>query len=457
MENVMTAQQIYQELYAVCPPYPLPGPWAALKGDPAVRTAPPDLAPWLDQMSKKSAAADLIRTGVAEAASNGGLKLSARLEGAGKPLVFLYPEFGDGPSAVLTAQGMLDGRRFPVTAAFTDKATRRAVTGAKQLLIAFSMEDVAVLRGVGLPATFAFGMDRLSRTAVFRLYENCDWESDSPWLFPPTGPQPSPELPSPGEPYMSNEPDCSSAPVSVGLTFVGGSIAELRHLEPTQLKPVIAYMGQIREHLAIENMHIGVWSPSRRFLEQTHFRLKLRFYERTAAEILQDIDHHALESTSGELPVPAPPVDFRAAREKYRNALRDHKRRSCSSERLQHARETFHERLEQEVLLPILSPSGSPAVRNLRAALMGVSGLAHRLMPLIEAELSEERARTLGDEPLPHLKELQGLMGMITTLTKQIQQAEPHRSFSEALTGKRHRRTLCRVGGGGFGSRFTGN
>jgi hypothetical protein len=452
METVMTAQQIYQELYAVCPPYPLPGPWAALKGDPAVRAAPPDLGTWLDQMSKKFAAADLVATGVAEAASNGGLKLSARLEGAGKPLVFLYPGFGDGPSAVLAAQGMLDRRRFPVTAAFSDVATRRAVTSADQLLIAFSMDDVAVLRAMGLPATFAWGMDRLSPTAMFRLCESCSWESSSPWLFPPSGPPPRP-----GEPCMSDSPDHRSAPESLKLTFVGWSIAEMRRLEPTQLKPVIAHLGEIEEHLDLKNMGIGVWSPSPRSLERLRFHLRIRVHERTTREILQDIDENSVEPTSGELPVPPPPVDFRAARERYRDALREYKRRSCNSEQLRRARETFHERLEQEVLLPILSPSGSPGVRNLQAALMWVSGLAHRLMPLMEAELSEERARTLGDEPLPHLKELQVFVGMITTLTKQIQQAEAHGSLSEARTGKGRRRTLCRVGGGGFGPRFTGN
>jgi hypothetical protein len=439
METVMTAQQIYQELYAVCPPYMLPGPWAGLKGDPAVRAVPPDLATWLEQVSKKFAAADLIAAGVAEADNNGGLKLSTRLEGPGKPLVFLYAGSGDGPSAVLTSQGMLGGRRFPVTAAFSDVATRRALSSAQELLLAFSLEDVAVLRAVGLPATFAFGMDRLSssRTAMFRLCENCSWESSSPWLFPPSGPQPPPKLPRPGEPCTSYSPDHSEPHKSLPLILVGWSVAELRRVEPTQLKPVMAQLDQVEKHLDIKNMDIGIWNPSPTSWERLGFHLKHRCYEGAAADMHEDLAENCWDPPSGE---PAPPVDLVTALTHYRKALGDSKRRNGSSEDVHRAQETFHERLEQELLLPLRSTAGgSPEARNSQALLVGVSGLAHRLMPSIEAELVDQDADTFMRGPLPKLKELERLVRMVIALTKQCQRTEPR-------TGKRRPRTPCRAG-----------
>jgi hypothetical protein len=464
MDPVITAQQIYQELYAVCPLYLLPGPWAGLKGDPAVRAVPPGLATWLEQVSTKFAAADLLAAGIAEADNNGGLKLSTRLESPGKPLVFLYPGFGDGPSAVLTSRGMLGGRRFPVTAAFNDVATRRALSSAKELLIAFSLEDVAVLRAIGLPATVAFGMERLSssRTAMLRLCENCSWESCSPWLFPPSdpppgGPQPAPELSSPGEPRTRYSPDHGAPSESLPLILVGWSVAEVRHTEPTQLKPVLAQLGELEKHLDIKNMDIGIWNPSPTSWERLCFHLKHRFHEGAAADMHENLAENCWDPPSGESGEPAPPVDLVTALTNYRKALGDAKRGRCSSEDRQRAEDIFHERLEQELLLPLRSAAGgSPGARNSQAFLVGVSGLAHRLMPLIEAELVGEHADTFMRGPLPKLKELERLVGMAIALTKQCQRTEPHRSFSQPRTGKRRQRTLCRVGGG-FGPRFSGN
>jgi hypothetical protein len=407
-------------------------------------------------MAKKFSAADLIAAGVAQADKDGVLKPSAALQHVGKPLLFLYFGGGSAPWAVITSVGMLAGRWPPVVTAFRDAITRRAVQSAEQLLIAFTLEDVAILRAADLPATWAFGMERLSRLALTTLCEECGWEWTPPEKPKPGGPAAAPSRgPSaPGSAQASREPgEPSRADDALPLTFVGWSVAELRQAKPVGLKPVLEHLRRVENHLEVEGMEVGVWIPSDAFLERLRFRSHFGGYQMTAEEALENIEDNCVDGMQERALSPPPPPlpkDLAQTMEEYRKVLQNAGMDSSSREALRAAETAFHQQVQDELLVPLLRGGQGAAARNFLALLMEVSGLAHRLVPVIETELAQKRADDFMRGPIPKLKQLDRLVQLAINLTKVIRWADLRRPSLPTQT-QQQRNGVPWQAQGGFG------
>jgi hypothetical protein len=370
---------------------------------------------------------------------------------------------------------MLAGRWIPVVTAFRDAITRRAVQSAGQLLIAFSLEDVAILRAADLPATWAFGMERLTRPGLKTLCQECGWEWSPPQAPKPGGPATAPfsgpEGPKPGGPATSRGPsargsaqagresdDSSWADDTLPLTFVGWSVAELRQAKPVGLKPVLEHLRRVEKYLDVEGMDVRVWIPSDHFLERLQFRSHFGGYQMTANETLDNIEDNSVDGMKEQelLPPPPPlPKELAQTMEEYRKVLQNPGTDPRSLEALRAAETAFHKQVQDEFLVPLLRGEQGAAARNLLAFLMEVSGLAHRLVPMIAAELAQKRAEDFMREPIPKLNQLERLVQLAIDLTKKIRWTDLRRPSLSTQT-QQQRNGVPWQAHGGFGPRVPG-
>jgi hypothetical protein len=92
---------------------------------------------------------------------------SDALKCPGSPLVFLRPEPNEEPVEVLTSSGALSGCRLPLIASLSERRTLDALdTHLGDLLLASSIEDMVVLRTLGLPASLACGLDTVDGASL---------------------------------------------------------------------------------------------------------------------------------------------------------------------------------------------------------------------------------------------------------------------------------------------------
>ncbi len=181
LRAAVASKHIYETLFWSGSVYALPEPWLPLPTDADVRGCPEDLARLWTDLEARFTPAALLRSGIAWETAPGRLQLSPALQ-AGGPLIFVRPKPRTLPIEVLTSQGCLSGRHLPVVAALNDDRTRMALAAGEGLLLAAStLDDVIVLRALGLAATLATGLESIDRQQLDRLKDYFGWKQRPRW------------------------------------------------------------------------------------------------------------------------------------------------------------------------------------------------------------------------------------------------------------------------------------
>ena len=412
----VASRQIYELLYRFCPAYRLSGEWKKRSADADVRACPMDPGSLLKQLSQRFPKSALLRAGVAREGPEGSLQLAAALESKGAPLVFLRPGPKQMPVEVLTRHGCLSGKHLPLIASLSDHRTVEALNGEEgYLLVACSIEDVVVLRSLGIAATLTTGLDNLNAGQLFRLCEQLGWtiagrhnaiglpgttqapesvreeaQADSASCNMPLNQaadsqQQTKTKKKPVRNWLASlraEPSDQSAKPSIIL--LGWSPATLLTEPPAQLEQIQAHLRTLQEDLDIDDMDVGVWCPSRHYIDRLRVQLRFNLWKPCAAEMFEEIDDFSKDAIAvlpPETPPTPPPTNFTEAAQRLRAALRADWRLPASHECLRQAHEAFDQRLEAEVIQPLFRPAAPPHKRNLQVALMEASRLLHRLGP----------------------------------------------------------------------------
>jgi hypothetical protein len=344
-------QRIYHVLRRHCQPYSLPGPWSDLPADGDTRAAPADSHAVITPLLNAFEPSSLVRAGVARETAEGAVVPAVALSGGG-PLVFLRPHPDKFPVEVLTATGGLIGRCLPVVAALRDSWTLVALeTWQCDLHVVFTLEDVAVLRALGLPATPAAGLEDLDTGKVDSILEHCRWtrglrlpnlQQDDLYQSPTDfGEEFAGNSPRSGKHARTSPPGCSPESRRTGekttqeqappaqqegvekdqestaanprsILLWGWSPARLLTERPARLDAVVAQLRAIHRHLDVDNMQLGVWSPREVWLERLRF-LVPRYSDRLSPrEFLDEIEESAGDALydSPSVASPSPPAQL---------------------------------------------------------------------------------------------------------------------------------------------------
>jgi hypothetical protein len=436
------ARQIYQRLFTLCGGYTLPEPWSHLLMDVDVRACPASFSKTLEQLAETFPAAALETSGVATRASDGALVPAAALSDPGTPIVFLRPRPDVFPVEVVTAAGCLCGRHLPATAILSDHRTLKSLIRRHGvLLVTFNIHDMLVLRGLGFAATLATGLECLGPKQLSKVRTHFGWtrRSPHPELDPYCSSQhqraPQAEA-SPRSTHHESQAEAKCAPASGGetghvgealqfrlaalpaecgrhaeeeehekpespsLIFVGWSPSELVVKRPPKLDEIKVHLRAIQDALHMEDMDIGVWVPERTYLERLRLQLSFHPREVSAEDLFADIEESAGDLMfDGPEPPPSPPTNYDDAQQALRHAFRAFARGKIDSVHLSQASDDFETWLQKEILEPLTRSACPPRKRNLRAVLLHLSRLVHRLGFSIDEGLAQMPAELLLRSP----------------------------------------------------------
>jgi len=249
----MDGAPIYDWLFANCPAAMLPAPWNNLATD--ARLCPADAAHLLSESGESFSAQDLMSTGVACSGANGQLMPAPALADPQGRLGFLRAEPNGAINNVLTKDGCLAACQLPTLASLQDARTRKAVAKQdNQLVVAFDLGDLLVLRACGMAATLATGLDRITYPDLEKLVKSLRW-------------------PCPREPWK-----CPTLkrrkPKPIELVLLGWSPTSMTVGVPDGVADIHAHFKKICEVLRWDFLdQICLWQPDAELLERLRFLL----------------------------------------------------------------------------------------------------------------------------------------------------------------------------------------
>jgi hypothetical protein len=537
-------RRIYQMLFELCPAYGLPRPWAAIRADADVRACPEDPSAMLAHLASHFDAEDLISAGVAERAGMGapneGALVPAPPLTPGAPLIFLRYSPNQAPIEILTAAGGLSGWHLPVIASLDDHHTIAAIemrrtieiqtglgAGDPFLLAACTIEDVVVLRALGLPATLAIGMDTINRNRLRQLMDRYGWrersscpagfrpgaglpggcpeqgeaqarpehsqkqETPGPAMSQPPAPEPAtpqgptsqaptseapmsqppksqarapqPSATQARAPQVSTTQEATTGPPSgskssqtnqtapknktlhevyleheakrareakrpyqeeadttlyPAILLVGWSPTRVALETPASLARIIIRLRNIEKNLKLQRLNVGIWTPPQRDVDRLRFILDFNPCLLRGDHMFIQVQEASGDAMVDSLHDQPPASNYADARNEYCSALTSSR---SDPKRLQRARGTYRDRLEEELIQPLQQPTAPPAERSLRATLMDVSRLAHLYSPLLEASLSLVRSADEAAEIITRdLQPLDVLIKNALKITKEL-------------------------------------
>jgi hypothetical protein len=162
--------RIYERLLVSLKPQELPAPWNSL-GSPDFFCGPvehPDGL--LGELSEKFPKKALCETGIAQTAPKHQIALADILIQPDSLFLVIRDKKSGLPVEILTQSGTLGGHDLPLFTAL-ERGDILTVEGLDRglVFVAFALEDVAVLRGCGIPATLASGLAGLATDQLERF------------------------------------------------------------------------------------------------------------------------------------------------------------------------------------------------------------------------------------------------------------------------------------------------
>jgi hypothetical protein len=163
--------EIRQAVVARCDSYQFGDPWEFLPTHDDVRCLPGDPAGMLTSLREKYSEEVLLEAGVAQI-DEGVLRVRAKLNAPGEVAVVVRDRQHGTVIDILTESGSVFDEDLPVfTASASEQLLLMPDYEHHEVLAAFSIKDLAVLRACGIPATLAVGLDSLHPADLDRLCE----------------------------------------------------------------------------------------------------------------------------------------------------------------------------------------------------------------------------------------------------------------------------------------------
>lgn len=423
MSTIDGRPEILTALVDQLPSYPFTGRWAFLTGHDDVRSPPADPRAALAALRERFADEAIRRAGVAQSDGQGELAFTAPLAATEGPIVVvrdrerarvldvLSPGTAAPPTLAAEASaGPADHRgELPLFTALAGQLVRLG-TRARQhtVLVAMTIDDVAVLRACGLPATLVTGLDRLSTADVARLCrefalerqpsarheeleieypEPCAVEDDCLFAAPagqsgpaespagdPAGDEPDNDEPSNDEPAEAHGdpagdlPDRPAdraeveTPLGKQLVFVAWSPAALDGERPAGFAAVTRHFRELEDYMGLDRSDIQLWQPTAASLDRIRFFAHREEVAAVREALLDSLyeDTWLLESADPETETidTSAPHDLPAAYWALREALRGD-RRDGSTQAVRQAAERLQRLLQTELIGPMMTEAAN--------------------------------------------------------------------------------------------------
>ncbi len=299
-----------------------------------------DPAEIVNLLTGEFAIADLMESGIVVARDEGVFSLSPALtEGC---FVVMRDAVTHEPYDLLTVIGCLSATALPVFEIMRDGHTQQLIEqGNGDLVVAFDLKQVIMLRACGIPATLGVGLDNLPLEQVNEFSDLFCQAS-----FPSGGKTPSEigegrghqaecnvddpirsmmrkmhndnpaSMEQAASPADSSTETLSAEPFRAQLAFLGWNPAELSNVVPPQLKAVVDYFQQLHRFMNVDLYDMGLWEVTEETIAKLEFiaaRKSAAIFKRALLETAENINADVMFFGKEKPATLARPNDYPAA------------------------------------------------------------------------------------------------------------------------------------------------
>ena len=385
----------------------------------------------LGALTNEFSAEDLIESGIAVHGDDQAVTLAPPLTGGGLCLVLRDAVTGR-PYELLTDAGCLWEGALPIFEVLRDARTQQLLSqGRRELIVAFDLEHVVMLRACGLPATQAAGLDQLPLEQVDRfceVFELTGFGRDR--LGPRRNPREQHNSDSecgPDDPVLRmmrsviNDHDLSArqtatgpasrlataqeTPVGAQFVFLGWTPLELSSASPPHLPAVVDHFRQLQRFMEVELDEIGLWEVEQETVERLRFiaeRRSAAIFKQAMLDAAENIDVSIGQFGEEATLATGPPEDYATALSRFHESSLAEDGTGWFGPRQRNAAWGDVERLlRQQVIGPLRElalATNDPVERNL---LMGFAELSH-VFHMQSVVLGEQLNRRVADGEAEH-------------------------------------------------------
>lgn len=407
-------------------------PWEFLASELLLCKPPADPARLLAELRQSHDDNLLVESGIARRLSANDFVLCDELLNPDSDLLIIRDEATGRVAEVLSQNGPLSGDPAVFTCAARGESLEvvNVDNDGPFIFAAFTLEDVAVLRACGIPATLANGLPRLSPDDVDRLCAQFHIPKGES-LRRNESVNGDESCADTAQPALSDAvPVDNVAEEQIVLVLVGWRPAEISDSVPESLPVVADYFRQLERHMEIEpNQSIRVWQPSEEDVERIQFFVEHRDKERLREAVLDSLygDLYPLQQFATTEQTQEQELDLLGAlRELQRAALEPGSgmsvKRKCNKawqrveQQLNHY--FFESQVEQALRIP------DPLERSLRLTAAITSRQAHVTGVLLGiqtmAAVRDDGIRSLGSIPQDGIQNLIALGKQLIALRQEI-------------------------------------
>ncbi|MCH7725222.1 MAG: hypothetical protein IH991_01885 [Planctomycetes bacterium] len=408
--------EIYQTLLAECPPATLPDVWQFVEVHPDAHRLPANPQCAIARLREQFSDDELLGSRVTVRRGEE-LVLHPKLITRDRYVIIVRDQFG-GPCSLLTSAGDLHGS-VPLFALGQDETVRYALGASDQYLyVAASMEDVVLLRSLGLAAAPATDLDRLNRCELQHLLYLVDGFSDGPI---------SKKRLRTAKYEINHSGRVGAERAEFYVVLVGCELGNGGRVVPEQICAVAHYLARAEQSLDITWDGLYVWWPNEEELEKLDYRRQLEDVALVQDFFREPQPLFGVSDFANPAMLPDREKSFVAVFDELVEAEKTARTEHNSPfllERLQQIRSDYFRRIDDQLFKPLMETaieSEDLRIRALRMQLAQLTRIFHRAMPRVCAPLVDSVAMS-GEVVLPEkaCKQIQTL----TNETIQLVNAE---------------------------------
>ncbi len=429
---------------------------------------PPDPDEIISVLAAEFSTEDLIESRIAVAEEDGRIVLAPALTGGASFVVLRDADSGHAYE-LLTDAGCPSADALPVFEILRDARTQQLLEqGSGELVVACDVENVALLRACGLPATLATGLDELPleqaerfsesfESAAFRRGRLMSQEGIREDLENPLEGHPEDPLSRMmrnmvnGEEASAEQPatcddsgsvNSSTEPVESQLVFLGWTPSELSSAAPPPLSAVVDHLRQLERFLDVCLDDIGLWEADEETIERLRFiaeRRSAAIFKQALLDAAENIDACIGQFGEAQLPAIGPPNDYTTALIRFQESSSAEDRSGwLDQNQTSKAWRDVQRLLCQQVVGPLRElalATLDPVQRNLLMGFAELSHVFHLQSVVMGEQLSRRIAERGGEVPEDQFKKWMALTDRLIGMAKATERcSQPTATIIESNT-----------------------
>ncbi len=401
-------EDVYEFIVKASQTFTLPSPWQTVPCDPAFIRLPTDRRALLAELRQQFPDERLVQAGVVTMDTSGNVSLVPQLAAGVAPIWVIRRESDRKLTAIIAEMNLVGKNAWALAAAFQDPRQRDLIGGGEgRIVVAYSMQDLAILRSIGLAAVPGGNWCRLTKPQLDFLCEALGITPRS--SGPPTKWAKAMEL---------------IKPRTVPLILANWSLAGMDRTDVAAATTSWSHLVELYRHLDLTFDHFGLWKPSHESLAQLEFQLRYLDVEAVCDALLEGIGEDSITIDAGLGPNQPEPQSIVESYRAWRRADRD----AMNPPARQKAFAKLCELLDQKRFDPLVEEAlraTSALERNAEIALAETSRLLQPQLLLlaekIRRSIGENGTRTVNSISKEELEPVLALSDRLLALTQGVQ------------------------------------